>query len=71
MSNEAPLPGNAAWEHPRVEAASIELLEAAESCATEKKKFPQDSSFDAWCRCCNRLQNAAIAFGNTVREYTL
>lgn len=69
--NTTPLPGNVAWEHPRVEAACEELHKAATHLAKERAKFPKESSFTEWSEACNRLENAAIAFGNAVREYTV
>lgn len=69
--NYTPMPGNVAWEHPRVESASNELMAAADDFAFEKKQFPATTSLEQWSKACNRLENAAIAFANAVREYTL
>lgn len=69
--NYEPLPCNVAWEHPRVESAANELMAAADDLAFEKKKFANETSLEQWSKACNRLENAAIAFANTVREYTI
>ena len=69
--NTTPQPGNVYWEHPRVVAACEELHAAADAYAAEKVKSPKDSSFAKWSDACNRLENAAKAYANTVREYTI
>lgn len=68
--NYKPIGNNVIWEHPRVVAAHEELDKAAVAYAAEKAKWPQDSSFGKWSNACNRLENAAIVFANTVKEYT-
>ncbi len=65
--NENPLPGNVAWEHPRVKAAADELFAASDY----HQKARLEHGFSNYAASCCRLENAAIAFANTVREYTL
>lgn len=60
--NTEPLRG-VRWEHPRVKLALLELNDSA-------MKFARACSWDE-PKASNRLQNAAIAFAATVREYTV
>jgi hypothetical protein len=66
-----PQRSNVYWEHPRVVAAVEELHAAAEAYAVEKQKLPRQTSWSAWTDCCNRLENAARRYSDTVREYTI
>ena len=69
--NTNPPPGNIIWEHPRVEAANNELVSAASHYSEVFKKNPQETSFVEFSDACNRLHWAAIAYANTIKEYTI
>lgn len=69
--NETPMPTNVMWEHPRVDAASKELHAAAVVYSKALAKQAKCCSFSEFEKACCRMENAAIAFGYAVREYTI
>lgn len=69
--NENPIQGDIIWEHPRVVAVCHELEDAAIAFTKEKERWLKETSFVEWCKRAYRLENAAIAYTDTIREYTI